>query len=78
MVDNDLSKSVKSIVKDIGGSDFLIREVVHEDIPSFLCKMKKGQFLLQIMKDKRKDRAEKLLKKLKHLLQPNILCFFSN
>ena len=40
--------------------------------------MRKGQFLSQVMKDKRKDHAAKLLNKLKHPLQLKILWLFSN
>ena len=45
---------------------FFIRQVVHEDIHYFSYKMRKGKFLSQAMKDKRKDNIEKLLNKFKH------------
>ena len=61
MIDNYFCKSVRSIAKDIGISEFLIRQVVHEDIQYFLYKMRKGQFLSQAMKNKRKSHAQKLL-----------------
>ena len=48
MVDNNLSKLIRST----GVSEFLIRQVVHEDICYFSYKMK-GQFLSQAMKDKK-------------------------
>ena len=38
--------------------------------------MTKGQFLSHAIKDKKKDHATNLFNKLKHPLQPNILCFF--
>ena len=57
MIDNNPSKSITYI----GESEFLIRQVVHEDIHYFSYKMRKGQFLSQAVKDKRKDRAAKLL-----------------
>ena len=38
----------------MGMSVFLIRQVVHEDIWYFSYKIRKGQFLSQAMKDKRK------------------------
>ena len=52
MIDNDSSKSIKSMAKDM--FEFLIRQVVHEDISYFLYKMRKGQFLSRTMRDKRK------------------------
>ena len=63
--------------KDMGVSEFFIRQVEHKNICYFSYKMRKDQFLSQAMKDKWKDHTEKLLNKLKHLLQPNMLWFFS-
>ena len=64
MVDNDSSKSIRSITKDMEVLEFLIRQVVHEDIQYFLYKMRKGQFLSKDMKDKRKGHNVKLFFKL--------------
>ena len=50
-------------------SEFLIRQVVNEDIQYFSFKTRKGQFLSPVMKEKRKDRTAKLLNKLDHPLQ---------
>ena len=61
MIDNDLSKSIESILKGVSG--FLIRQVEHEDIWYFSHKMKKGRFLLQAMKEQRKDHSTKLMNK---------------
>ena len=52
MIDNDPSKSIRSIAKDMGWYEFLIRQVVHEDIWYFLYKIRRGQFLSQAMKNK--------------------------
>ena len=78
MIDNDLTGSIESIARDMGVPKFLIKVVVHEDIWYFLYKMRKGQFLSQVMKEKRKDCMAKLLNQFKHHLQPNMLCFFSD
>ena len=65
-IDNNPSESIRSVAKvDMKVSEFLIRPVVHEDIQYFSYKMRKGQFLLQAMKDKKEDRIAKLLNKLK-------------
>ena len=67
MIDNDPSKPIRSIARNMEISEFLIRQVVHEDVWYFSYKMRKGQFLSQVMKDKRKDCAVKFLNKLKHM-----------
>ena len=46
------SGDLGNVAKDIRVSEFLIRQVVHEDIHYFWYKMRKGQFLSQAMKDK--------------------------
>ena len=71
MIDNTPSPS-KSI-RPITVSEFLIWQIVHEDIHYFSYK-----FLSQAMKNKMKDDAAKLFNKLKHPFQLNILWFFSN
>ena len=47
MIDNDPSKSNRSIAMNMGVSEFLIRLVVHEDILYFLYKIRKGEFISQ-------------------------------
>ena len=44
MTDNDPSKTIRYIARDMRVSEFLIRLVVHEDIHYFSYKMRKGQF----------------------------------
>ena len=72
---NISSKSIASIVRDMGVSDFLIWQVVREDIQYFLNKMWKDQFLSQTTKDKREDGTAKLLKT-SSIPPTNMLCFF--
>ena len=76
MIDNDLSKSIMSIAMDIEVSEFLIRQVVHEDIHYFSHKMRKSQFSSQDMKDKIK--GFKKNKKTQASLLLNRLWFFSD
>ena len=68
MIDNDPNKSVRSITKDMGESEFLIRQVVHKDRWYFSYKIRKGQILSKVVKDKKKDHAVLLSKNLKHPL----------
>ena len=42
MIDNDPSKSTRSIDRDLGVYEFLIKQLVHEDIKCFSYKMRKG------------------------------------
>ena len=44
MIYKDPSKSIKSIVRAMGVSEFLIKQVEHEDICYFSNEMKKGDF----------------------------------
>ena len=44
-------------------SEFLASQVKHEDIPYFSYKMRKGQFLSQDVKDKKKEGTAKLFNK---------------
>ena len=74
---DDPDKLVMSVARNMGVSAFLIRLVVHEEIRYLSCKIRKGQFLSWVMKDKRKDCTEKLFNKPKHPLKLNMLCFFS-
>ena len=55
MIENNPSKTIRFKARDMEVSEFLIHQVGHEDIQYFSYKMRKGQFLLQAMKDKRKD-----------------------
>ena len=55
MIDNDSRKSNRFIVRDINVFEFLIRQVVREDIQQFSFKIRKGKFLSQTMKDKKKS-----------------------
>ena len=68
MIENDPSK----LIKDMGVSKFLIRQLVHEDIQYFSSKMR-----LPISITDHEDHAAKLSDKLKHPLQPTLLWFFS-
>ena len=74
MIDNDPS----SQSANIGGTKFLIKLLVQEDILCFAYKWRKSKFSLQARKGKKKDCTAHLLKKLKHSLQPKIIWFFQN
>ena len=44
MIDSDPGNSIRSLARDMGVSEFLIRQLVHEDICYFLHKMRKSHF----------------------------------
>ena len=74
MIVNNPSKSLRSIAKEMGISEFLIKQVLHEYIQYLSYKGRKGPFFLyhRPWRNKRNERAAKLLNKLNHLLQPNM------
>ena len=42
MIDNNPSESIRSKVRDMGKSEFLIKQVMHQDIQYFSYRMRKG------------------------------------
>ena len=75
MIDNDLSELSDLYLWAWENLNFLIKQVVLEEIRYFSFKMRNGQFSSKAMKDTRKDRAAKLLNKLKHYFQPKYFEF---
>ena len=61
---------INPIVRDMGVSEVLIRQVVHEDIWYFSYKIRKDQFLSRIMKNKKKGHTPKFLIELKYSIHP--------
>ena len=64
-LDRQWSEQVNQIQRKTWEYTWLVE---HEDISYFSYKMRKSQVLLHAKKDKKKDHAEKLFNKLKHLL----------
>ena len=77
-IDKDMGKSMRAIAKDMRASEALIRRCVSEDLRYKSYKMKKGQLLTAKAKKKRLKHCQKLLNKLKHPLQRNMIWFFSD
>ena len=57
MNDYDPSKSIKSITRNMGVSEFIISQVLHENIRYFSFKMSNDKFLSQAMKKEKKGRT---------------------
>ena len=77
-IDKDPGKSMCMIAKDTRMSEALIRRCVSKDLRYKSYKMKKGQLLTAKAKEKRLKHCQKLLNKLKHPLQRNMIWFFSD
>ena len=78
MIETDPGKSMRSIARDMGRSEGLVRKCVSEDLRYKSYKMRKGQLLTPKAQEKRLRHCKKLLNKLKHPLMPNMLWFFSD
>ena len=68
MTENDPSKSIRFTARDMGVSEFLIWQAMHEETWYFSYKIRMGQCLSQTIKEKKKDCAAKHLHRLKHPL----------
>ena len=77
-INKDLGKSMRAIAKDMRMSEALIQRCVSEDLRYKSYKMKKGQSLTAKAKKKQLKHCQKLLNKLKHPLQCNMIWFFSD
>lgn len=75
MTDNYPLKSIRSIMRDMGVSQFLIRQVGQQDIRCISYKGRKRQLLFRAIKSKWRGRATSVLNKLKHPLQLNMPWF---
>ena len=71
-------RSFRSIAKDLNVSDFTIRQCVNEDLRCKSYRLQTGQFLSEGMKNRRLEKSVKLLNKLKHPKDPDMLWFFSD
>ena len=78
IIDEDPSKSIKAISRDLQVSECTIRRIVHEDIWYKSYVMRKGQFMSAQTREQRFVRAQRLLNKLKHPEIPDMLWFYSD
>ena len=78
MVDNDPSKSMNALCKELGVAYGTIHRVIHEDLRYNSYVLKRGHFIDLAMQEKRLDKAKKLLNKVKHPEKDNLLKFFSD
>ena len=72
-IEKDLGRLLCVIAKDMKMSEALIRRCVSEDLRYKSYKMRKGQLLTAKANEKRLKHCQKLLNKLKHPLQCNMI-----
>jgi len=78
IIDEDPSKSIRAISKDLQVSECTIRRIIHEDIRYKSYAMRRGQFMSAQTREQRFIRAQRLLNKLKHPEISDMLWFFSD
>ena len=76
MVNNDPGRSMRAMARELHVSEKLIRQCVKEDIRYKSYKMRRGQLLTVKMRENRLKKSQKLLNKLKHPMENNMICFF--
>ena len=77
MIDINPSKSMRSMAAELGVDKRTIQRCVDEDLHCKSYRMQTGQLLTQATKDRRLLNSTKLLNKLKHPKEFNMLWFFS-
>ena len=78
MVNNDPSKSMRAMARDLDVSEHCIRSCLMEDIRYKSYRMRKGQLLTDKMKENRLKKSTRLLNKLKKPLEPGMVWIFSD
>ncbi|KAM0736931.1 hypothetical protein ACS0PU_000024 [Formica fusca] len=67
IVDENPSKSIRALARDLKVSEGLVRRVVHEDLRSKSYVMRRGQFMSAQTREQRTIRGKRLLNKLKRM-----------
>ena len=78
MVDEDPGRSMRSLARELQVDEKTVRNCVHEDIRYKSYALKRRQFMNEATKERRADKAARLLCKLKHPQCTNQLIFFSD
>ncbi|KAG0728693.1 hypothetical protein GWK47_031947 [Chionoecetes opilio] len=78
MIDEDPSQSMRSIARELHVSEGTVRKCVQEDIRYKSYKMRKGQLLSAKMQENHFKKSKRMLNKLKHPLEKDMLWFFSD
>ena len=78
VIDEDPGKSKRSLARELNVSEGTVRKCVHEDIRYKYYALKRHQFMDEPTKDRRAEKAARLLVRFKHPQETNQLTFFSD
>ncbi len=78
LVDQDPSRSMRSLARKLNISEFIVRKKMAQDIRYKSYALKRGQFMSQATKERRLEKAKLLLNKLKNPAANGQLIFISD
>lgn len=78
IVDDDPSKSIRAIARELQVHHKTVWRCIHEDLRYSSYVMRRGQFMTEQTKKNRYEKCQKLLRKIKHPEEPQLLWFFSD
>jgi hypothetical protein len=77
-INEDPSKSMRELAKEMQCDEKTIRNCIQEDIRYKSYKMRRGHFMSEANKQKRCKKAKLILNRLKRPANPNQIIFFSD
>lgn len=78
LINEDPGRSMRGIARELTISEFLVRQIVKQDIRYKSYALRRGQFMNEATKARRAQRAAALLNKFKHPPVQDILIFYSD
>ncbi len=78
LVDQDPSRSMRSLARELNISEFVVRKKMAQNIRYKSYALRRGQFMSQATKERRLEKAKLLLNKLKNPAANRQLVFFSD
>jgi hypothetical protein len=78
LVNQDTSRSMRSLARELNISEFIVRKKMAQDIRYKSYALRRGQFMSQATKERRLEKAKLLLNKLKNPAANGQLIFFSD
>ena len=76
MINEDSGRSMRSIARELKMSNSTVRTIVNENIRYKSYVIRRGQFLSRQLKERRLEKAKKLLSKLKNPERKKYLNYF--
>ena len=78
MIDENPGRSMRNIATELKISDWSVRRIVKQDIRYKSYSLRRGQFMTEATKEKRCERAQKLVNFFKHPPAQDLLIFYSD